>query len=339
MALDPFDEVTPKDLGAVLDHTLDRIARRARGDERPVPLPWACLANALGGGLWGGTSVGLLGDSGSGKTQFALQAALYAAESGVPICYVALQSPEDQVAARLLALRAGRNWAALYTGRDGNDIEDLRRTHAQAVRALPIHVVGGSAGRWSYHNVRAVSAWMRARYPEETPGGRPFMVVIDIVQPVSSPERDMDQRAIIERTAHEARLVARELGAVVVLILHRARGRSAPAGRRGGRPHRVQARPAAQPDPGPRQPRQARPRQGPRRPRAAMRYSARAHPRIFARGQALDARLVRGRQEPCGSRAWCALRFDGCRFESDEDTPRSEPPDTAAEETEEVVGK
>ena len=138
MPLDPLDEVTPKDLGAVLDHTLDRMARRARGEERPVPLPWANVAKALGGGFWGGTSVGLLGDSGSGKTQFALQAALYAAESGVPICYVALQSPEDQVAARLLALRSGRNWSALYTGRDGDaDIEDLRRTHARRCARCP----------------------------------------------------------------------------------------------------------------------------------------------------------------------------------------------------------
>lgn len=340
MALDPLDEVTPKDLGAVLDHTLDRMARRARGEERPVPLPWANVAHALGGGLWGGTSVALLGDSGSGKTQFALQAALYAAESGVPICHVALQSAEDQVAARLLALRSGRNWAALYTGRDGNaDIEELRRTHAQAVRALPIHVVGGSAGRWSYHNLRAVAAWMRARYPEETPGGRPFMVVVDIVQLVSGPERDMDQRAVIERTAHEARLVARELGAVVMLISSTSRE---------GDP-RLQGDAVDE-------------RIGFKRDRRRTPILGRGNPAKLARGkdpgdleQRCDTVLVLtlepGQAEKpwmpawcavaknrAGSRAWCALRFDGCRFEADEDTPRTEPPDAASEETAEVVG-
>jgi replicative DNA helicase len=335
MALDPLDEVTPKDLGAVLDHTMDRMGRRAKGEERPVPLPWPNVAHALGGGFWGGTSAALLGDSGSGKTQFALQASLYAAESGVPICYVALQSAEDQVAARLLALRAGRNWAALYTGRDGQaDLDELRRTHAQAIRALPIHIVGGSAGRWSYHNVRAVAAWMRARYPEETPGSRPFLVVVDIVQLVSGPERDMNPRDVIERTAHEARMVARELGAVVMLISSTARE---------GDP-RLQGEALDE-------------RIGFKRDRRRNPVLGRGNPAKLARGkdpgdleQRCDTVLVLAlepgqAQKPwtpawcavaknrAGSRAWCALRFDGCRFEADEDTSRTEPPEPAAEET------
>jgi replicative DNA helicase len=340
--LDPLDEVTPKDLGAVLEQTLDRMARRARGEERPVPLPWPNVSHALGGGFWGGTSVALLGDSGSGKTQFALQASLYAAESGVPICYVALQAAEDQIAARLLALRAGRNWAELYTGRDGRaDIEELRRTHAQAIRALPIHIVGGSAGRWSYHNLRAVSAWMRARYPEETPGGRPFLVVVDIVQLVSGADRDTDLREVIERTAHEARLVARDLGGVVMLISSTAR----------------EGDPRLQGD-------MMDERIGFKRDRRRNPILGRGNPAKVARGkdpgdleQRCDTVLVLA-LEPghpqkswtpawcavaknrAGSRAWCALRFDGCRFEAAEDVPRTEPPEAAAEESaEEVVSE
>jgi replicative DNA helicase len=341
MPLDPLDEVTPKDLGAVLDHTLERMARRARGEERPVPLPWANVAQALGGGFWGGTSVAVLGDSGSGKTQFALQAALYAAESGVPICYVALQSAEDQVAARLLGLRADRNWAELYTGRDGRaDIEEMRRTHAQAIRALPIHIVGGSAGRWAYHNVRAVSAWMRARYPEEAPGSRPFVTVVDIVQLVSGPDRNMDQREIIERTAHEARLVARELGGAVMLVSSTAR-EGDPRLLGDGVDERI----------------------GFKRDRRRNPILGRGNPAKLARGkdpadleQRCDTVLVLAlepgqAQKPwtpawlavaknrAGSRAWCALRFDGCRFEADEDPARTEPPSAAAEEAAEVVGE
>src|SRR5207253_2008488 len=63
---DGFEE--PRALGAVLDDALERMERRAGGDERPVPLPWSNVASALGGGLWGGTLVTLVGDTGSGKT-------------------------------------------------------------------------------------------------------------------------------------------------------------------------------------------------------------------------------------------------------------------------------
>ena len=74
--------------GAILDEALDRMERRVVGDERPIPLPWSNVSAALGGGLWGGTLVTLVGDTGSGKTQWALQLSVHAAEYGVPVCYV-----------------------------------------------------------------------------------------------------------------------------------------------------------------------------------------------------------------------------------------------------------
>lgn len=331
MPLDPLDEVTPRELGAVLDHTLDRMGRRARGEERPVPLPWPNVAEALGGGLWGATSAALLGDSGSGKTQFALQAALHAAQAGIPICYVALQTGEEQIAARLLALRSGKNWSDLYTGGKGKaDVEELRRTHATAIKALPIHVVGGSAGRWSYHNLRTVASWMRARYPEEQPGGRPVMVVVDFVQLVGGAERDQEPREIMERTAQEARATARDLGAVVLLLSSTTREND--------------------------------PRLQGNDDTIGFKRERRKHP-ILGRGN--PARLARGKDpadleqrsdtvlvlalEPkvqnnwtkawcavaknrTGSRAWCALRFDGCRFEADDEAGRAKAEAAAAEE-------
>src|SRR5687768_6402371 len=77
-----------REIGAILDEALDRMERRAVGDERPIPLPWSNVAAALGGGLWGATLVTLSGDTGSGKTQFALQLAVHAAEHAVPVCYI-----------------------------------------------------------------------------------------------------------------------------------------------------------------------------------------------------------------------------------------------------------
>src|SRR5205823_529225 len=130
---DGFEE--PHALRAVLDDALERMERRARGDERPVPLPWSNVSAALGGGLWGGTLVTLVGDTGSGKTQWALQAAIHAAESGVPVCYVAPDSGVDQMVARIVALKARRKWSDLYVGRAGAEVlKDVRATQAEAMK-------------------------------------------------------------------------------------------------------------------------------------------------------------------------------------------------------------
>src|SRR5688572_7441060 len=56
----------PRELRALVDGALDRMERRARGVERPIAMPWSNLSGALGGGLWGGTLVTLVGDTGSG---------------------------------------------------------------------------------------------------------------------------------------------------------------------------------------------------------------------------------------------------------------------------------
>src|SRR4051812_12306513 len=76
----PAPDGMGRELGAILDEALDRMERRVVGDERPIPLPWSNVSAALGGGLWGGTLVTLVGDTGSGKTQWALQLSVHAAE-------------------------------------------------------------------------------------------------------------------------------------------------------------------------------------------------------------------------------------------------------------------
>jgi hypothetical protein len=140
----------PQSLGPILDDALDRMGRRAVGTERPIPLPWSNLSAALGGGLWGGTCVTLVGDTGSGKTQWALQVAVHAAEAGVPVCYVAPESTVDQIAARVLALKGGQRWSDLYVGRSGKDVLDsLRESHAAALKRLPFHIVAGVGTRSS----------------------------------------------------------------------------------------------------------------------------------------------------------------------------------------------
>jgi replicative DNA helicase len=207
-----------REIGAILDEALDRMERRAVGDERPIPLPWSNVAAALGGGLWGGTLVTLVGDTGSGKTQWALQLAVHAAENGVPVCYVGPDAGVDQIAARLLALKSGQKWSDLYAGRsDKETLDTLRMGYAQAMKALPFHVIGRSARRDQPSEVRATAEWMRRKYPEEKTGTRPFLMVLDFVQIASGLARD-EMKEVMVSTAHDAHEAAKDLGGVVLLV-------------------------------------------------------------------------------------------------------------------------
>jgi replicative DNA helicase len=213
---DGFEE--PRALGTVLDDALARMERRARGDERPVPVPWSNVAAALGGGLWGGTLVTLVGDTGSGKTQWALQAAIHAAESGVPVCYVAPDSGVDQIVARLVSLKTSRKWSDLYVGRSGREVlEEVRSAHAAAMKDLPFHVVGGSGGR-SAPRTREIAEWMREKYPEGHLGERPFLLVLDFVQLLGGGREKENVGEMTARAAYEARHIARERNAACLLV-------------------------------------------------------------------------------------------------------------------------
>jgi len=217
-AAEPDPHGPARDLSSILDETLDRMERRIVGDERPIPLPWSNVSAALGGGFWGGTLVTLVGDTGSGKTQWALQAGIHAAEYGAPVCYVGPESGVDQTAARLLALKSGQKWSDLYTGRsDKETVDTLRMGYAQAMKALPLHIIGRSPRGGQTPDVRATAEWVRRRYPEDKPGTRPFLLVLDFVQIASGMSRD-ELKDLTARTAHEAREAARDLGGVILLV-------------------------------------------------------------------------------------------------------------------------
>jgi RecA/RadA recombinase len=217
-APEPSGDGMGRELGAILDDALDRMERRVVGDERPIPLPWSNVAAALGGGLWGENLVTLIGDTGSGKTQWALQLAVHAAEHGVPVCYVGPDASVDQVAARLLALKSGQKWSDLYAGRsDKETLDTLRMGYAQAMKALPFHIIGRSARRDQPHDVRGTAEWVRRKYPEDKPGARPFLMVLDFVQVGSGLSKDEIKEAMV-RTAQEAHQAAKDFGCVVLLV-------------------------------------------------------------------------------------------------------------------------
>ena len=84
------EEPKRRRLADTLPDSMRHLQRRADKEELPVPTPWKCVNRELGGGLWPGLHV-LVGNTGTGKSQWALQLALHAAEQGTHVCYVGLE--------------------------------------------------------------------------------------------------------------------------------------------------------------------------------------------------------------------------------------------------------
>jgi RecA/RadA recombinase len=325
----------PRELGAVLDDALVRMRRRAEGKEKAIPLPWRGLAEALGGGFWAGTSVTLVGDTGCGKTQWALQVALHAAASGIPVCYVASEPGVDQVAPRLLAIKAGHRWSDLYVGKtDPATLETIRRDYTDTLKGLPFHLLPGKASRPGEPGSRAVAEWMRDRYKETAPGSRPILVVQDFVELVSGAGRDQEEfNELMGRVAQEARQAAREHDATVLIVSSTSREqrlndegsigihheRRQPRGLGRGNPARLLLTGknagdleresdtvlvlAAEPEP---------------RPAGVRADEERKWSRVWCA-------VAKNRS---GGRAWCALRFNGNAYEEDEEATRTLSPES-----------
>lgn len=214
--------VLPVKLGEFLASAYDRIKKRAGGAEKPIALPgaWSELSDKLGGGLWPGLYV-LVGNTGSGKTGFALQAALNAAKQGTPTLYVGLELDELQVTCRLLGQITGIHWSDLYLGRLGGGLFEKTDTRSKLdrgideLRKLPFSLQMAPPNGWHYKNLATAAKSVR----EE---GKPLFVVLDFLQVIGGEDRE-DTRTRISRAAYAGRQVARELDAAVLMLSSTAR--------------------------------------------------------------------------------------------------------------------
>lgn len=210
-------------VGAFMDAAFDRMMSRAEGRERPIPTPWPSVNTALGGGLWPGLFI-LVGNTGSGKSQWALQVAVDAARCGTPVLYIGLELGKVDLVARLAGLVTHRRWSRLFLGNGGDATAELSQVRQMdAVRELaqmPFHLEVGPPMGWSYDGLAASMATMRELYPElDGPGSRPILVVLDFLQIVSSPDGAReDLRERIGRAAYAGRAVARDYDASVLLV-------------------------------------------------------------------------------------------------------------------------
>jgi replicative DNA helicase len=197
------------------DALVARLHARHTGQETPIPLPWPALGQALGGGLWPGLHV-VVGATGGGKSQFALQAALHAAQRHVPVLYVALElAPLDLCARALGILDPRQKWSALYLGHRPVPPDPPPGAALPAVeqlRRLPVHWAVGTPHGWPHTLLAPHAAALQRLYPKAPT----MLLVLDFAQLLTGPEREVRER--IGAAAYAARAVARDYHAAVLLL-------------------------------------------------------------------------------------------------------------------------
>ena len=222
-------ELSEQRVGTWLADAWERLLARGRGEERPIPTPWPVVDQALSGGIWPGLHV-LVGGTGTGKSQWALQLALHAALQGTPVLYIGLELGRVDLAARLLGLISHRRWSRLYLGRDGqgrtttDELDQVADRHTADIERLekaPIYLEVCPPMGWSYTELHRKALALRELHPELAGrrGSKPMLLVLDFLQLVGSPEGgNEDLRERIGRAAYAGRAVARDLDAAVLLL-------------------------------------------------------------------------------------------------------------------------
>jgi len=215
--LDPVERAAARmraqSFAARADALHARLAARRNGDATPLATRFERLNHALGGGFWPGLYL-IVGSTGSGKSQLALQLALDAARAGTPVQYVALELDETHLYAR----------AAGYLRRDAGKWSEFFHGHKPvpddvpaALAALPFHWDVAPPHGWDTAEIAHCAAALRRLYP----AAAHVLVVVDFLQLVAGPGRDLRER--IGTAAYQAKAAARDHDAVVLLISSTAR--------------------------------------------------------------------------------------------------------------------
>lgn len=197
-------------VGADLDGVIEDFWARRDLRQRPLATPWPSVDRLLGGGLWPGMYV-LVGGTGAGKTQWAVQVAVEAALSGHRALYLALELSRKDLAARVLGAVSGAPWSGVLRGT--LDEAGMQRVGAAVghVRALPFHTECGAPFGYGADLLAARASALR-----------PSLVVLDYLQ-LCGGRAGEDPRQTVGRVSYVARSLARDLGMVVLVLSSTAR--------------------------------------------------------------------------------------------------------------------
>lgn len=187
--------------------TISEIITRVRREQAvdPIPLPWNCMNDPIGGGLYPGVYT-LVGGTGTGKTQLALQVALHAAKEDVTVLYLALELSEREIVYRLAALEMGDvAYSTLLRKKTSID--------TQTLKSLPIRILTPGAMRFNYSKIADFAAEV---FTSQNNG----LLVLDFLQLVSGKE---DLRNRIQNAAYTCTNLARRYNISVLLLSSTAR--------------------------------------------------------------------------------------------------------------------
>ncbi|MEZ4409241.1 MAG: DnaB-like helicase C-terminal domain-containing protein [Polyangiales bacterium] len=197
-------------VGADLDDLLEVMWARREGREKPLATPWRNVDAVLGGGLWPGMYV-LVGGTGAGKTQWAVQAAVHAARRGEPVLYLALELSRQDLAARVVGAVSDVPWSRIQRGNVSEAELPRVLDGARRARDLPFHTECGVPFGYGAETL-AARAWSL----------RPSLVVVDYLQ-LCTGRGGEDARTTVGRVSYVARTIARDLKAAVVVLSSTAR--------------------------------------------------------------------------------------------------------------------
>lgn len=197
-------------VGDDLDDLIEVMWAHREGQRAPLTTPWSAVNGVLGGGLWPGMHV-LVGGTGAGKTQWAVQTSVAAARAGVSVLYLALELSRRDMAARVVGALSGAPWSQILRGT--LDEQDIPRvvSAAREARDLPLHTECGAPFGYGAETL-AARAWSL----------RPSLIVLDYLQ-LCAGRYGEEPRTAVGRISYVARTLARDLDATVLVLSSTAR--------------------------------------------------------------------------------------------------------------------